>query len=60
MKKNHKFHLRIESELLFNLKKQADEQNISISELIRQRLRECPKLTRIEIMIEELLRINKR
>ena len=54
MKKNYKFHLRIESELLLNLKKQAEEQEISVSELIRQKLRECPRLNRIEMIVEDI------
>ena len=54
MKKNSQIHLFIETEILDNLKKQANEEGISISELCRQKLYECSRLTKIELMVESL------
>ena len=54
MKKNSQIHLFIETEVLHILKKQADEEDITISELCRQKLRECSRLARIEIILEDL------
>ncbi len=54
MGKNSQIHLFLETELLEALKWEADENKISISELCRQKLRECSKLTRIEILLEKL------
>ncbi len=42
----------IESELLDRLKKQADENNISLGDLCRQKLRGDIRLDRLEILIK--------
>lgn len=55
MKKNYKIHLVIDKELAENLKKSAEENNISIAENCRQKLREDSQLKRIELMIEKIL-----
>jgi len=57
MKKNYLCCIRIETEQLVILKKQAEELGISLSELCRQKLKGCPQLTKIEMMLED---INKR
>jgi hypothetical protein len=54
MKKNSQIHLFIETEILHTLKRQADEEDISVSELCRQKLRECSRLTKIEMILEDL------
>lgn len=56
MKKNSQIHLVLETELLELLKKEALDREISISEHIRQKLRKNTQLTRIEILLEKLLK----
>lgn len=56
MKKNTQLHLVVETDLFFSLKKQALEDGVSISEFCRQKLRECSKLNRIEILVEDLIK----
>ena len=56
MKKNSQLHLFLETQTLNNLKKQASEDNVSVSELCRQKIREEPRLTRIELILERLLK----
>jgi len=55
MKKNYKIHLVIDKELAENLKKFAEEDNLSIAEICRQKLRGNSQLTRIELMLERIL-----
>lgn len=55
MKKNSQIHLMLETELFEKLKKQAFENNISMSEMYRQKLRENSQLNRIEEMLRKLL-----
>lgn len=55
MKKNTQLFLRIETELKEKLKQEAQDQNISFSELCRQKFRESSRLIKIEMMLEELL-----
>ena len=54
MGKNAQIHLFLETELLEALRRQAEENNISVSELCRQKLRECSQLTKIQMMLERL------
>lgn len=54
MKRNSQIHIFIETEVLQNLKKQADEEGLSISELCRRKLHECSRLVRIEFMVEQI------
>ena len=56
MKKNSQIHLVLETELLEILKKESLEKKISVSEHIRQKLRETSQLTRIELLLEKLLK----
>ena len=61
MKKNCQLHLFLETELLDQLKKQANEENISVSELCRKKLTESSKINRIEFMLEQISRrLNKK
>jgi hypothetical protein len=53
MSKNFQIHLRIETEVIDRLKKEADEEGISLGELCRQKLRQNSKLERIESAIDE-------
>ena len=54
MKKNSQIHLFLETEDLESLRKQADNLGISVSEVCRQKLRECSQLSRIELRVEEI------
>ena len=56
MGKNSQLHLFLETETLNNLKKKASENNISVSELCRQKISQNSKIDRIEFMIEKILR----
>ncbi len=54
MKKNSEIHLKLETDLLDKLKKQALEEDVSISEICRRKLKEASQLTRIEYLILDL------
>lgn len=54
-KKNSQTRIVLETNLKESLKKEAKERHISLSELIRQRVRNNSQLTRIEILLEKLL-----
>ncbi len=60
MGKNHQIHLFLEKDLKETLEKEAKQRNITISELCRQKLRESSQLTRIEILLEKLMKGDKR
>ena len=51
MNKNAQLHIFIDNKLLDNLKEQAFQRDISVSELCRQKLRQDPQLDRIERMV---------
>ena len=53
MKKNSQIHIWLETELKEKIERQAQEDNISLGELCRQRLRENSKLVKIEMMLNE-------
>ncbi len=57
MKKNSQIHLRLETELINLLKKQAQESGMFVAELCRRKLKENLPLMKIEMMLE---RIEKR
>ena len=57
MKKNAQIHLHAESELREKLIKEANENHISMNDLCLQKLRKNSQLDRIEIKLEEILRI---
>jgi predicted DNA-binding protein with PD1-like motif len=54
MRKNYCIRLRLETEIIEMLKKQAEQEGITMSALCRQKLGACSKLTKIEIMVEEM------
>jgi len=54
MRKNYLLCVRIETDVLEKLKKQASDLGISVSEFCRQKLRECPQLNKIELIVEEI------
>jgi len=56
MVKNSQIHLVLETELFETLKREAQDNNISVSELCRQKLRKGSQLTRIEILLESLVK----
>jgi len=59
MKKNSQIHLKIETDSLDKLKKQAQEEGISVSELCRKKLKGEDRLERIEMMLEKVLKIRE-
>ncbi len=59
MKKNSQIHLFLETELKNKLERQAREDGLTISEFCRQKLKESPKLDKIEMMLKELLEKDK-
>lgn len=54
MRKNSEIHLKLETDMLLKLKKQAEEEKISISELCRKKINEEPSLKKIEFILNEL------
>lgn len=54
MKKNSQIHLLLETDLFDKLKKQAHEENISVAEMFRRKLRGESKLDRIESLLLQL------
>lgn len=55
MKKNRQFHLLLESDLKESLEREAQEEDITVSELCRRKLRESSRLVKIEMMLEKLM-----
>ncbi len=55
MKKNSQLHITLSSELLDLLRKEAENKNIVLAELCRQKLRENSKLEKIENLLEKIL-----
>lgn len=56
MKKIFQIHLLLERDLKQTLEREAKNRNISLSELCRQKLRETSQLTRIELLLEQLVK----
>jgi len=54
MKKNSRIHLWLETELKEKLENHAKENNISLNELCRQKLRENDRLSKIEYSLEQI------
>lgn len=54
MRKNYLLCVRIETDVLEKLKKQASDLGMSMSEFCRQKLRECSQLNKIELIVEEI------
>jgi len=54
--KNSHIHVAVETPILDKVKFQAFEEGLTISEFIRQRIKDKPKLDRIELMLEKLLK----
>ncbi|MDP3026349.1 MAG: hypothetical protein Q8N63_01475 [Nanoarchaeota archaeon] len=54
--KNSQIYIRIETQIKDRIKLEAFEEGVSISEFCRQKIREKPRLTRIELMLERLLK----
>ena len=60
MKKNSQIHLFLETDLKEKLEKQAWERELSVSEWCRIKLRENSQLTKVEILLENLIKkLNK-
>jgi len=55
LKKNSHLHMFLETSLLDKLKKKSRENNMSISEFVRRKLRENEQLDRIEGKIDKLM-----
>lgn len=54
MKKTFQIHLRFETSLAEKLRLQAKENNISMAELCRRKIRDSPRLDRIECVLSRL------
>lgn len=54
-KKNYPLHLMIEKSLMINLKKEANENGISVAEYCRRKLKSNNQLDRIELKIDKLI-----
>jgi hypothetical protein len=54
--KNSRFSVNVETNIKDKVKLQAFEEGVTISEFIRQRVKEKPKLDKIELMLEKLLK----
>lgn len=54
MKKSYMLVLRLETEVLDNLKKQAYEEGISLSEFVRRKLKQPSAIDNMKVMIEEM------
>lgn len=54
-KKNSHLHMNLETSLMNKLREEAKNKNMSISELVRQKLRENNQLDRIENKLNKLL-----
>lgn len=62
MKKNAQLHLLVETRLVTQLKKEAEEKNTGFSEYCRKKLWKNPQLDRIERKLDKLIskpKINK-
>ena len=57
MRKNTQLHLVVETELFEKLKKQAQEEELTISEYCRNKLKQNSKILKIEIMMDKILSI---
>lgn len=51
MNKNSQIHLYLETELLERIKRIAEENKVTVSEICRRKLREIPQLNKIESTI---------
>lgn len=60
MKKTYKIHLRLDNSLLEQLRKEAEEMGVCLSEICRQKLQSNHRLNKIEFMLDKLLKENER
>jgi len=56
-KKNSQLHFLIETDVLEKMKKKAKENNISLSEWCRKKLRENSQLDRIESKLDKIIKL---
>ena len=54
--KNSHIHVAVETNIRDKVKFQAFEEGLTISEFVRQRIKDKPKLDKIELMLEKLLK----
>lgn len=54
MKKNYKLRIRLETSVVEILKREAEEEKITLSELCRHKLSSSPKLVAIELLLQNL------
>ena len=54
MRRNYKLNLKIESELIEDLKKEAEIEGITMAGLCRKKLRKNPQLIKIELILESI------
>jgi len=56
MKKNSQIHIFLETELKEKLEKQAQEENLTLSEFCRKKLKNNSQLDKIETILEKILK----
>ena len=56
MKKNAQLHILLETRLLNQLKKEAEEQGVSLGHLCRSKLKKKSQLNRIEGKLDKVLK----
>ena len=56
MKKSYQIHLKIESEAIEELKKEAESRGIPLSVLCREKLKQGNTLKRIEVKLDSLMK----
>jgi hypothetical protein len=56
MKKNHRLHVFLDINQMEQLKRQSAELNLTLSELVRQKLNPAPHEIKIELMLEKILK----
>ena len=54
MRKNCKFRLRLDSELMDRLRKEAEDLDIPVSELVRRKISPSPDITQMLFMLKEI------
>lgn len=56
MKKNSHLHILIETSLITKLKEEAQEKEVSLGQLCRQKLRRQLQLDRIEMKLDKIMK----
>ncbi len=57
MKKNQRLHVFLDINQMEQLKRQSIELNLTLSELVREKLNQMPHEIKIELILEKILKI---